>query len=130
MNDYTKDFVSQWIKKAEEYLTVVNKLTEFEIIASSAACFHYQQAAEKYLKAFLIANDKEIIRTHNIEFLLSECSEIDHNFEQIDPENLTDFGVEIRYPGDFYSPSEKEVKTYIHITYQIKDLVESKILKK
>jgi len=130
MNDDTKDFISQWIKKAEEDLTVVNKLTEFEIIASSAVCFHCQQAVEKFLKAFLTAYDKEIVRTHNIEFLLSECSEIDKDFAEIDPENLTDFGVDIRYPGDFYSPSDDEVKNYIHIAYQIKSLVESKIPKK
>lgn len=128
MNRETKDFLNQWIKKADEDITVVNKLTEFEIIASSAVCFHCQQAAEKYLKAFLIAKNKEIVRTHNIEFLLSECSDIDLDFAEIDPLNLTDFGVDVRYPGDFYIPSESEVKIYKDLTIRIRDMVKSKIL--
>lgn len=128
MNDDTKDFINQWIKKAEEDLTVIKKLTEFEIVASSAVCFHCQQAVEKYLKAFLIANEREIYRTHNIEFLLSECSEIDRDFSEIDPLNLTDFGVDVRYPGDFYTPSDADVRIYTDMAFQIKDLVKSKIL--
>jgi HEPN domain-containing protein len=60
MNKATTEFVKQWLLKANEDLLVVEKLTEYEIIATSSACFHCQQAAEKFLKAFLIANDIEI----------------------------------------------------------------------
>jgi HEPN domain-containing protein len=127
MNSETRDYLNHWIKKAEEDITVIQKLTEFEIIASSAVCFHCQQAVEKFLKAFLIANNKEIVRTHNIEFLLAECSDIDKDFEKIDPLNLTDFGVDIRYPGDFCYPSEQEVIIYSNLALQIKNLVKSKI---
>jgi HEPN domain-containing protein len=62
MNRDTVDFIKQWIQKANEDLFVVNKLTEYEIIATSSVCFHCQQAVEKFLKAFLIANGVEIIR--------------------------------------------------------------------
>ncbi|WP_016777257.1 HEPN domain-containing protein [Anaerophaga thermohalophila] len=127
MNSETRDYLNHWIKKAEEDIAVIQKLTEFEIIASSAVCFHCQQAVEKFLKAFLIANNKEIARTHNIEFLLAECSDIDKDFEKIDPLNLTDFGVDIRYPGDFCYPSEQEVIIYSNLALQIKNLVKSKI---
>jgi HEPN domain-containing protein len=127
MNSETRDYLNHWIKKAEEDITVIQKLTEFEIIASSAVCFHCQQAVEKFLKDFLIANNKEIVRTHNIEFLLAECSDIDKDFEKIDPLNLTDFGVDIRYPGDFCYPSEQEVIIYSNLALQIKNLVKSKI---
>jgi HEPN domain-containing protein len=127
MNSETRDYLNHWIKKAEEDIAVIQKLTEFEIIASSAVCFHCQQAVEKFLKAFLIANNKEIVRTHNIEFLLAECSDIDKDFEKIDPLNLTDFGVDIRYPGDFCYPSEQEVIIYSNLALQIKNLVKSKI---
>jgi len=127
MNSETRDYLNHWIKKAEEDITVIQKLTEYEIIASSAVCFHCQQAVEKFLKDFLIANNQEIVRTHNIEFLLAECSDIDKDFEKIDPLNLTDFGVDIRYPGDFCYPSEQEVIIYSNLALQIKNLVKSKI---
>ena len=69
MNEATIDFIKQWLLKANEDLLVVDKLTEYEIIATSSVCFHCQQAVEKFLKAFLIANGVEVKKTHNIEYL-------------------------------------------------------------
>jgi HEPN domain-containing protein len=127
MNKATIDFIKQWLFKAKEDLLVVEKLTEFEIIATSSVCFHCQQAVEKYLKAFLIANGIDIKRTHNIEFLLSECTDIDNDFSNIDPKELSEFGVDVRYPGDMYIPDEKETIEYKKLAFDIKILVESKM---
>jgi HEPN domain-containing protein len=127
MNKATIDFIKQWLFKANEDLLVIEKLTEFEIIATSSVCFHCQQAVEKFLKAFLIANGIDIKKTHNIEFLLSECSDIDKDFTNIDPKELSDFGVDVRYPGDMYIPDEKETLEYKNLAFEIKDFVENKI---
>lgn len=108
---------------------VVDKLTEDEITATSAVCFHCQQAVEKFLKAFLIANGIDIKRTHNIEFLLSECSDIDKEFVNINLKELSDFGVDARYPGDMYVPDETETMEYREIAIEVKTLVETKIEK-
>lgn len=127
MNNETKAYVKQWILKAKEDLLVVDKLTEFEVIATSSACFHCQQAVEKYLKAFLISNGTDVRKTHNIEFLLSECVDFDSEFSQIDPKNLSDFGVDVRYPGDMYVPSEKETLEHKEIAIFVKKIVEEKL---
>jgi HEPN domain-containing protein len=127
MNQGTIDFINQWLTKANEDLLVVNRLTDDEIIATSSACFHCQQAVEKFLKAFLIANGIDIKKTHNIEFLLSECSDIDQDFANIDPKELSDFGVDVRYPGDMYIPGEEETIDYKNLAFEMKDLVENKI---
>ncbi len=119
MNNDAKDYIKQWIIKANEDLLVVDKLTEFNIIAASSVCFHCQQAVEKFLKAFLFANGIEIRKTHNIEFLLSECMDIDSDFAKIDPKNLNDFGVDVRYPDDMYIPSEKETIEYKGIAFSV-----------
>ena len=42
MNEATQNFVQQWIAKAAVDLVVIEKLTEFEVIATSAVCFHCQ----------------------------------------------------------------------------------------
>ena len=127
MNKDTVIFVKQWLMKAEEDLFVVCRLTETEVVATASVCFHCQQATEKFLKAFLIVNGIDIKRTHNIEFLLSECSDIDKDFEGIDPRDLSDFGVDARYPGDMYIPDERETLEYKKLAFDIKALVESKI---
>jgi len=127
MNKETVNFIKQWLLKANEDLLVVEKLTEFENIANASACFHCQQAVEKFLKAFLIANDIEIKKTHNIEYLLAECTDIDPDFSPVDPKELSDFGVDVRYPGDMYMPSNQETMEYKLLAIDIKELVEEKI---
>lgn len=127
MNNDTKAYVNQWILKANEDLLVVDKLTEFEIIATSSVCFHCQQAVEKYLKAFLICNGIDIKKTHNIEYLLSECVDLDSEFSEIDPKNLSDFGVDARYPGDMYVPSEEETIEHKEIAIFVRKFVEEKL---
>ena len=127
MNNETKVYIKQWLLKANEDLLVVNKLTEFEIIATSSVCFHCQQAVEKLLKAFLISKGVEIRKTHNIEYLLVECSDFDSDFSEIDPKNLSDFGVDVRYPGDMYVPSDDETLEHKEIAENIKELVENKL---
>ncbi|MDA3797648.1 MAG: HEPN domain-containing protein [Kiritimatiellae bacterium] len=127
MNQATKDYIKQWILKAEEDLLVVERLIEGQIVAPASICFHCQQAAEKYLKAYLIFHKVEIRRTHNIEFLLSECNDIDLVFGEIDAKNLSDYGVDVRYPGDMYIPDESEVRDCIAIVKRIKRAVEESI---
>jgi len=49
-----KEF-EKWIKKAEsDLLVITNNLASVEI-PIDACCFHAQQAAEKYLKAYLVS---------------------------------------------------------------------------
>lgn len=127
MNEETKNYIQQWILKAADDLIVIEKLTQFEVLATSAVCFHCQQVVEKYLKAYLIAQGLEIRKTHNIEFLLAECEEFDSDFSAIDPKDLNDFGVDIRYPGDFYSPSIDETLAHKQIALEIKNMVEQKL---
>ena len=127
MNEATIDFIKQWLFKAKEDLLVVNKLTEYEIVATSSVCFHCQQAVEKFLKAYLIANGVDLKKTHNIEYLLSECADFDKDFEAIDPKELSDFGVDVRYPGDMFVPTQDETLEYKELAFEIKDLVENKI---
>jgi len=127
MNEKEKKYLQQWISKANEDLLTINRLTEDEVVAVSSVCFHCQQLVEKYLKLFLIYNKQEIERTHEIEFLLHECSKFDKDFETIDPKNLSDFGVSVRYPDDFYLPSDDEALEYKELALKIKKMVEEKI---
>jgi len=121
MNDELKQYVLQWIEKADEDSLVVHQLFEADSIARGTIGFHCQQAAEKYLKAFLIFHGIEPERTHNLEFLLARCSDIDTIFSAIDLLNLTDYGVEARYPGDFLEPTVGEIKELIQVVDQIRE---------
>ncbi len=43
MNNNPKEYIKQWLSKANEDILVVEKLTESGIFAPSSACFHCQQ---------------------------------------------------------------------------------------
>jgi HEPN domain-containing protein len=47
-------------------------------------CFHFHQAAEKYLKSFIVAYDLEFEKMHNLMNLLMTCSSIDAS-SSVDP---------------------------------------------
>jgi len=123
------EYIESWLKKAENDLRIFEhelNLPEEETVRD-VSCFHCQQAVEKYLKAFLIFHDVEFPRTHNIEFLLEEAAKIDIDFSKIDVKELSDFGVNIRYPDDFYIPEIHEVRFYYNLAMRIKNLVLEKI---
>jgi HEPN domain-containing protein len=56
--------VNLWCLKAENDLKNACHEVEHEDPALDTVCFHAQQTAEKYLKAYLLFHDCEIPKTH------------------------------------------------------------------
>ena len=52
---------------------------------------------------------------------------MDTEFGSIDPKDLNDFGVDIRYPGDLYTPSNAETLDHKQIALDVKLMVEKKL---
>ena len=48
-------------------------------------------------------------------------------FAEIDPGNLTDYGVEARYPGDFLEPSLNELSSLLNVVEEIRIIVNRKL---
>jgi HEPN domain-containing protein len=105
-------YVKQWIEKAEHDMITAQRLLEIEPMILDNACFHCQQAVEKYLKAFLIYNGVDIEKTHNIVFLLSQCANFDPAFSAIDPLNINVYAVQGRYPDTNLMPEKEEAESY------------------
>jgi HEPN domain-containing protein len=55
--------VDEWIKKAEEDYQFASSVLEDSTFYAQI-CFHFHQAAEKYLKAFVVARDLEFQKIH------------------------------------------------------------------
>jgi HEPN domain-containing protein len=68
------------------------------------ACFHAQQAAEKYLKALLAWHGQPIPRTHDLEEIQGQCERVQplRSLGEIDLTDLTGYAVELRYDADFW----------------------------
>jgi len=78
-------------------------------------CFQAQQAAEKALKAVLIAHGTAFPWTHSIEALLDLVPEDVGTPEALrEAAKLTDFAAVSRYPGDYPSVTEDEYRDALH----------------
>jgi HEPN domain-containing protein len=98
MNELT----SEWVEKAEsDFYSADVLLHAGEFPIPDSACFHCQQCAEKYLKAFLQERMVRFERTHNLTTLLDLCLPLEQQFEILrgDLEKLENYSVAVRYPG-------------------------------
>lgn len=96
------DFVRGWLKKAEGDLRAAEVMIGADLEDWFAAAFHAQQAAEKFLKAFLVRHQIPFPKTHDLNQLLDLTVKADGSLktESASAAMLTPFGVEFRYPGE------------------------------
>jgi HEPN domain-containing protein len=129
MNQEKVEYIKNWLFRANEDIAVIDNLINAGTENyTSTICFHSQQASEKFLKAFLVNHDVDFPRTHDLDFLLLECQKINtESFKNLNLKNLTEFGVSVRYPDDFYIPSVSEASEYHQIAKEIKGIVEGLI---
>ncbi len=101
MSEPEKECVNLMIYAGElDYRTVIKQLDEEndDEIITETVCFHAQQCAEKYLKAYLIFNKKKAPRTHVLEDLKKLCIQYDEELAELDLGKLSEYAVYIRYP--------------------------------
>lgn len=101
-----------WLAKAmNDLLTADNNLNS-EVVPYDTVCFHCQQAAEKLLKAYLVGNQKPYPITHDLFLILEKILPLNSNAESLRDvlAILNPYAVEIRYPDDWFMPSEEDAK--------------------
>jgi HEPN domain-containing protein len=96
------DLVDAWFLQARIDLQAAKFLLSAEgEVLSGVACYHAQQSAEKALKAFLCAADREVEKTHDLVRLLDLCDDVSPLLRALAPEAilLTPLATQFRYPG-------------------------------
>ncbi len=109
-------------KKAENDLKDAKILYNSNEASAEGICFHCQQAVEKFLKTYLVYNNKEINKTHDISELLQACKNIDNAFselERLNIDDITNYAVIVRY-DDIIEPSKKDAEEAIAIAEYVK----------
>lgn len=97
-----RDLVGQWVAKAEEDFVAADTLIAAGAECADVIAFLSQQAAEKLLKAYLTWLQIDFPRTHDIGRLLDILAAADADTAErlANADALSDYGVEIRYPGE------------------------------
>jgi len=119
-----KPITAEWIAKAEgDFATAQRELSAIDHPNYDAVCFHAQQCAEKYLKAFLQEANISFPRTHDLADLLALALSIEPTWTSMtaDLNALSAFAVEYRYPGD--SADLDEAKEALQMCKNVRQVI-------
>lgn len=121
--DETKrEMVRQWVERAQDDLGLAEHLLK-ESLYFNAIGYNSQQAAEKFLKAFLVAHQKPFPKTHDLELLLEIIETLNIGLAESLSEvsKLDDYGADIRYPGDMRMLTFDKAKEAVAIAVLVRD---------
>jgi HEPN domain-containing protein len=114
--------LQEWLYLADMDIDSAKLLHEMRPRHFEIICYHCQQSAEKYLKAFLFSHDIEPPKIHDLARLRIMCMEIDRSFEVLEREcnYLTNFASQPRYPQEL-NLNDKNVTKALAFAQAIKD---------
>jgi HEPN domain-containing protein len=122
------DLLPQWIERAEEDFHLAQiALRQRKFPAYNSVCFHAQQCAEKYLKAFLVHHEIVFRKTHDLRDLRRQCVETDRTFDLLtDPLLLLNqFAIDARYPG--FPLTKEDARDAIAAMIQVRTFVRARL---
>ena len=122
--------IKEWMNKADQDFEFARINFEEEKQFFAQICFHFNQSAEKYLKAFIIANRLEFRKIHDLHLLLKQCKSKDPSFSQIedDCEYLATFYIETRYPVHWpVTFSKDEAEKAYRSANNIREIIKKKL---
>lgn len=117
------DLAKGWFAKAESDLASARLL-----LAGSGphdtACFHCQQAVEKYLKGFLAWRGQPFPYSHDLGELARLCDAYESSLRLADPEviSLTDYAVKLRYDNEFW-PTRQETAEALAVAERVRTAI-------
>jgi HEPN domain-containing protein len=118
-----------WIAYAEGDLLYARLGRSHNDVPREFACFHAQQAAEKALKAVLLACGARIPFVHDIGYLMTRLREngVAVPPKMTDAETLTDYAAELRYPGGEDKVDGEELDDAIRLAQVVLDWAKARV---
>jgi len=123
--DVKYEVLAQWLRSADADLALAEHLISQVARFPNAIAFHSQQAAEKYLKAFLTWHQVLFPKTHDLGQLLDLAATVDDNLATSlrDVIVLTLYGVDLRYPGDRPDATPDEARQAVELAQMVRKAV-------
>ncbi|MBA3976262.1 MAG: DNA-binding protein [Candidatus Solibacter sp.] len=119
------EILRQWVRKAEHDLEAVRRILAVEQgCPFDVACFHCQQAVEKYIKAVLTMESIPAPRTHDLEqlaALLPKDKQLSVPLPTLAAMNP--YAVEVRYADDWREPQLSDANAALEIAQRVRDEV-------
>lgn len=101
------DLARGWMQKADSDRVTIERLVQSQG-PYDTACFHAQQAVEKYLKAVLAHAGVVIPRTHDLEDIYNLCLKVAPTLvlDRLELSVLTPYAVQLRYDHTFWPDAQ------------------------
>ena len=114
----------EWFTFAEADLQSALFLLNMHPVPLEIICYHCQQSAEKYLKGFIALNGGELLKTHDLLILNKKCCFYNNKLSILEDDciNLTDYGVQVRYPFHI-DVTEEDTKMAIESAKRVKNFI-------
>ena len=118
-----------WFEKAEHDLLSIANNVASDKVPWDKVTFDAQQAAEKYLKGFLVARLDEVPKIHDLVSLLARCVTHDATLVGLnaDCERLTRLGWLSRYPDTPDEPDEADARVAIEIAQRVRSAIRQRV---
>lgn len=123
-----EDPFKEWLDKAnEDFEAAIDISRRKKKPLPDVVCFHSQQSAEKYLKAYLTQKRIRFPKIHDLVALKNLCLKTDTTFELLhsDVVVLGRYAVTFRYPGE--EATKHQAKTALACAKNIRDFIREKI---
>ena len=121
----------EWLEFAAMDLDSAQFLLGMRPVPVEIICYHCEQAAEKLLKAVLVAADVEPPKTHDLIQLCKKCAELDEEYEALADAciELSPYGVQVRYPSNL-DLNEDDMQCALNMCRRIDAAVRGKLAEK
>jgi HEPN domain-containing protein len=130
-NEDVQHKVQKWVAFADEDLRFAHtgmNLPGREAPPYRLVAYHAQQCVEKYLKAYLVCQSMDFPYTHNISTLLELCTDYAVWPTSLrEAEELTDYAITTRYPGEDREVTQDEAVGAIDIAQKVRDRVRTEL---
>ncbi|WP_447972362.1 HEPN domain-containing protein [Nitrospira sp. Kam-Ns4a] len=117
--------VGEWLARAADDIREADHDLRAQPPLLRGAVFHCQQAAEKALKAFLVARERPFRKTHDLDELGQAAVALDSTLTEVVTAaiDLTPYAWRFRYPGESEEPSREEAERALALAREVYEAV-------
>lgn len=121
MDEAFKKQAAEWFERGRHDIETAQLLFDERGYTDSIA-YHIQQSIEKYLKGYLVLNEKKPPKIHELETLLNHIATFDNSFTDFLDlcEKASGYYIEGRYPpGPVVEYEYEEIKADLDRTWEL-----------
>jgi len=120
--------IHEWTRLATQDYDSAQKLAGFHPAPIEVVCYLSQQSIEKILKAYIIANENKLTKTHDLKILITKCEQYSTDFGNFSAicASLIQYESLTRYPP-VLELEEYDMKQALKNAFQILEFTKSKL---